>query len=139
MAEAGWFKEGTIFGEDMHLVARMLINGGKVAYVADAMVYHSHDYTIAQDFSRYFDTGVFHRRENWLLERFGKAEGEGKRYLKSELRYLLERRAYLKLPEFFIRNGMKFLGYKLGRNYQRLPLALAIFLSMHKSWWKRWL
>ncbi len=139
MAEAGWFKEGTIFGEDMHLVARMLINGGKVAYVADAMVYHSHDYTIVQDFSRYFDTGVFHSRENWLLERFGKAEGEGKRYLKSELRYLLENGAYLKLPEFFIRNGMKFLGYKLGRNYQRLPLALAIFLSMHKSWWKRWL
>jgi rhamnosyltransferase len=139
MEDVGWFKEGTIFGEDMHLVARMLINGGKVAYVAEAAVYHSHNYTIAQDFRRYFDTGVFHSRESWLMEKFGKAEGEGKRYVFSELNYLMTNGAYLQIPEFFLRNAMKLLGYKIGRNYKKLPLSLAITLSMHKSWWKRWL
>jgi len=62
----GWFKEGTIFGEDMHLVARLLLDGKKIAYSANAMVYHSHNYTIKEDFMRYFDTGVFHVRESWI-------------------------------------------------------------------------
>ena len=134
----GWFKEGTIFGEDMHLVARLLLAGGKVAYVADAIVYHSHNYTLLEDFKRYFDTGVFHAREPWLLEKFGKAEGEGKRYVESELKFLLSRGAMLRVPEFFLRNGMKLLGYKLGKNYEKLPRSLAVALSMHKSWWKKW-
>jgi len=134
----GYFAEGTIVGEDMHLVARLLLNGGKVAYVANAEVYHSHNYTIVEDFQRYFDTGVFHTRQSWLIEKFGKAEGEGKRYVKSELTTLLQSGAYWQLPEFFIRNVMKLLGYKLGKNYKKLPRSVAVALSMHKSWWERW-
>ncbi len=134
----GWFKKGVIVGEDMHLVARLLLAGGKVAYVADAMVYHSHNYTILEDLQRYFDTGVFHAREPWLLEKFGKADGEGKRYVVSELKFLLSRGAILRVPEFLLRNGMKLLGYKLGKNYKKLPRSLVEALSMHKSWWKRW-
>lgn len=138
VANAGWFQEGTIFGEDMHLVARLLLEGGKVAYVAEAMVYHSHNYSVLEDFQRYFDTGVFHARQSWLIEKFGKAEGEGRRYVQSELNSLLSNGAYLRIPEFFLRNAMKLLGYKLGKNYEKLPRALAVALSMHKSWWKRW-
>ena len=136
--KVGWFKKGVIVGEDMHLVARLLLAGGKVAYVAEAMVYHSHNYTILEDFQRYFDTGVFHARESWLLEKFGKAEGEGRRYIESELRFLLSKKAVLRVPEFLLRNAMKLLGYKLGKNYEKLPQSLVVALSMHKSWWKRW-
>lgn len=135
----GWFKEGTIVGEDMHVVGRMLLNGGKIAYEADAQVYHSHNYSITQDFQRYFDTGVFHKRQSWLLESFGTVAGEGKKYVQSELNYLLKHGGYVKIPEFFIRNGAKLLGYKLGCIYNKLPVPVAIFLSMHKSWWKKWL
>ena len=134
----GYFKEGTIVGEDMHLVARVLLNGGKVAYCANAVVYHSHNYTIREDFARYFDTGVFHTTESWLVDKFGKVEGEGKRYIKSEAKYIIEKRAYFKFIEFVVRNGAKFVGYKLGKNYKKLPKKLAKKLSMHKSWWDRW-
>ena len=133
-----FFKEGTIVGEDMHLVAKLLLRGYKKAYCANAVVYHSHNYTIWQDFKRYFDTGVFHVCEPWLIEKFGKAEGEGKKFIKSELNYLIRNKAYHKLPEFIIRNAFKFFGYKLGKNYKMLPKTLAKFLSMHKSWWDRW-
>ncbi len=136
--KVGWFKKGVIVGEDMHLVARLLLAGGKVAYVAEAMVYHSHNYTILEDFQRYFDTGVFHARESWLLEKFGKVEGEGRRYIESELRFLLSKKAILRVPEFLLRNVMKLLGYKLGKSYEKLPQSLVVALSMHKSWWKRW-
>jgi len=133
-----FFKEGTIVGEDMHIVARLLLNGYHKAYCTKAAVYHSHNYTIIEDFKRYFDTGVFHVCEPWLIKEFGKAEGEGKRFIKSELTFLIKNRAYTKLPEFVIRNGMKLLGYKLGKKYKKLPLALTKKLSMHKSWWDRW-
>ncbi len=133
-----FFKAGTIVGEDMHLAARLLLKGYKKAYCADAAVYHSHNYTIWQDFKRYFDTGVFHVCEPWLIEKFGKAEGEGKKFIKSELNFLIKNKAYHKLPEFVIRNAFKLIGYKLGKKYKMLPKPLAKSLSMHKSWWDRW-
>ena len=136
LEKAGWFKDGLIVGEDMHIAARILLLGYTIAYNAQSEVYHAHSYTIAEEFKRYFDTGVFHTKENWLLQTFGKAEGEGKRYIKSELHYLMQHHAYSKLPEFFLRNMMKYLGYKLGRNYTYLPSAIVPACSMHSSWWK---
>ena len=137
MLEVDWFKDGLIVGEDAHITAKLLLSGHKVGYVAQAVVYHSHTYTLLEDFGRYFDTGVFHTMESWILETFGKVEGEGMRYIKSEFAYLLAHKNYLRIPEFFLRNGLKFIGYKLGQNYQKLPYALVKKMSMHTSWWAK--
>ncbi len=131
----GWFKDGLIVGEDSYAGAKIVLSNWALAYVAEAKVYHSHSYTIMQEFRRYFDIGVFHKRESWILEEFGKAEGEGGRYVKSELSYLLKRKEYFKIPEFFMRNAMKYLGYKLGYNHLKLSKKLSKKFSMHKSWW----
>lgn len=136
LEKVGWFKDGLIVGEDMHIAARILLLGYTIAYNAQAEVYHAHSYTITEEFKRYFDTGVFHTKEDWLLKTFGKAEGEGKRYIKSELHYLRQHHAYMKLPEFFLRNMMKYLGYKLGRHYTYLPSVMIPACSMHTSWWR---
>jgi len=130
-----WFKNGLIVGEDMHIVAKIISAGYSVKYSADTKVYHAHSYSILEDFNRYFDTGVFHTCEPWLIDTFGKAEGEGMRYIKSELHFLLKEGAYGKIPEFIIRNGLKYLGYSLGKHYQKLPRSIAQKLSMHPSWW----
>lgn len=136
LKEVEWFKNGLIVGEDMHIAAKILLHGYKIAYCASAQVYHAHSYTISEEFKRYFDTGVFHTQEHWLLETFGKAEGEGKRFIKSELNYIIQQRAYEKLPAFFLRNLMKYLGYKLGRHYNKLPANVIPICSMHTQWWK---
>jgi len=135
LAEVGWFKDGLIVGEDMHIVAKIILAGYNVKYSADAKVYHAHSYTVLEDFNRYFDTGVFHACEPWLVETFGKAEGEGMRYIKSELHFLLKKGTYSKIPEFVIRNGLKYLGYSLGKHYKKLPKSIAQKLSMHPLWW----
>jgi len=44
LEEIGWFREKLIMGEDTFAGARMLLAGYKIAYVADAQVYHSHNY-----------------------------------------------------------------------------------------------
>jgi rhamnosyltransferase len=133
----GWFKDGLILGEDTYAGAKMILSGYSLAYVADAKVYHSHSYTILEEFRRYFDIGVFHKSEDWILQEFGKAEGEGMKYVKSEINYLLSNGAWYLLPEFIIRNGMKYLGYKLGQKYEKLPKWMIKRFSMHYRWWDK--
>jgi rhamnosyltransferase len=137
MQEVDYFKDGLIVGEDNHIGAKLLLKGHNIAYVAQAQVYHSHSYTPFQEFQRYFDIGVFHIKESWILDTFGKAEGEGKKYIKSELNYLFKQHAYGRIPEFILRNGLKLLGYKLGKIYTILPQKLIFLCSMHKSWWDK--
>ena len=132
-----WIKDGLISSEDSYAGAKMLLVGYTLAYVAEAEVFHSHSYSISQEFKRYFDIGVFYSREKWILEKFGRAEGEGGKYVKSEFNYLLQNKKYFKVPEFFIRNGMKYLGYKLGQNYQHLPQNIIGKISMHPLWWEK--
>ncbi|WP_319782284.1 glycosyltransferase family 2 protein [Oceanisphaera sp. IT1-181] len=135
LLDIGNFKNGLILGEDSYAGGRLLLAGYELAYVAEAQVYHSHSYTIWQEFKRYFDIGVFHAMEPWLLTTFGKPEGEGLRYVKSEFDYLRKQAAWQLLPQFFVRNTMKWLGYKLGKQHKRLPLRFLPMLSMHYRWW----
>jgi rhamnosyltransferase len=138
LAEVDYFKAGLIFGEDTCVVGRLLMQGYKVAYVAEAMVFHSHNYTCLQEFRRSFDIGVLHVTERWLLETYGRAEGRGWQYVHSGLSYLVQVKKRAQLPSFFWKMVLKFLGYKLGRNFQLLPLWLVPVLSMHGSWWARY-
>ena len=119
-----------MFGEDSYAGGKFIQKGYKIAYVADSKVYHSHNYTIFEDFKRYFDIGVFHKTEFWLLKEFGKAEGEGIKYIKSGIGYILKSNQKYLLIEFFIRIFVKYLGYKLGQNYTLLPMCLSKQLTL---------
>jgi polysaccharide biosynthesis protein PslC len=131
----GYFKDGLIFGEDTCAVGRMLKKGMKIAYVAEAMVYHSHNYSWFQDFKRAFDIGVLHTKENWLVETYGKAEKVGLKYIRSQLNELKKTAGPLTLIDFLGRNACKFFGYRIGEQYRMLPGSLISCMSMHKSWW----
>ncbi|MFW5455022.1 glycosyltransferase family 2 protein [Thioalkalivibrio sulfidiphilus] len=131
----GGFPSAVILSEDMWVAAKMLLAGWKVAYAGDARCYHSHNYTLLQEFRRYFDQGVFHARESWIRASFGGAGGEGLRYVKSELQFLGARRFYL-WPSSLLRNALKLMGYKLGQQESRLPLWLKRGLSMHRGFWQ---
>jgi len=137
LEEIGWFKNNLIMGEDIYAGAKILKHGYQIAYVAEAKVFHSHSYTIWLEFKRYFDIGVFHREENWILEEFGKAEKEGMRYVKSELAFLKNLKAYHLIPISFIRNIAKYFGYKLGYHYDKIPFQVIKKLSLHSSWWDK--
>lgn len=131
---AGGFPAQVILGEDMIAGARLLQTGWKLAYCAEATVNHSHNYSLGEEFRRYFDIGVMHARERWLIELLGQAEGEGGRFLRSEFRFLW-RQAPALLPQAFVRNALKYLGYRLGRAERHLALALKRRCSMHTHFW----
>jgi rhamnosyltransferase len=132
----GGFPANVIVAEDIFAAARLLLAGGKIAYVAEATVFHSHDYSALQEFRRYFDIGVFFQREHWIREAFGRGESEGRRFVLSEFRYLLTNASYL-IPSAMLRTVMKYVGYRLGAAEASLPLWLKSFLSMHKGYWAR--
>lgn len=131
----GGFPSDSIMGEDAIVAAKMLMAGFKKAYAAEATVYHSHSYTLNEEFKRYFDTRVFHEQNPWLIDNFGKPTGEGIKYLKSELRYILKNDVK-SIFKSIASLGAKWLGYKSGKYYKDIPEKLLIKLSMHKFYWK---
>jgi len=136
LMSVGGFPENVIFGEDTIVTGRLHLDGWETAYVADATVYHSHSYSFLQEFRRYFDVGVLHSRESWLLAQFGAATNEARRFVLSELRYLWIHNR-LQIPSALIRTVLKLLAYRLGRNEKKMSLRLTRRLTMNKSYWSR--
>jgi len=137
LSEVDYFKNGLIFGEDTCTVGRIIQAGYTHAYVGDAEVYHSHNYSLVEEFRRSFDIGVLHSSEKWLLNTFGTAENIGFKYAQSAIKQMAAERRYLFVLSFSVRTGLKFFGYKLGRVYKKLPLYLRPVLSMNSSWWHK--
>jgi rhamnosyltransferase len=135
LMQAGGFPADTIMNEDTYVAGKMLLSGWKIAYCADAQVFHSHDYSFLDEFKRYFDIGVFHTHTAWLQQTFGGATGEGLRFVMSELRYLMKHAPWL-LPSAVLRTGLKWLGFKLGTLHSGLPQVIRRCFSLHKTYWQ---
>jgi rhamnosyltransferase len=129
----GWFKTGLLMGEDMYACAKMLKLGYHIAYVAEAAVYHSHNYSLRQEFKRYFDMGAFLKKEQWILEEFGRLEGEGLRFTRSELRFILQNGLPHYVPMSLLRMAAKGAGFRLGQLYPHLPRSIIRRVSMHSK------
>lgn len=136
LMSVGGFSPDVIFGEDTLVVARMHRAGWKTAYVADATVRHSHAYSIAEEFRRYFDVGVLHARESWLVDQFGSASGEGRKFVISEMKHLITKHPHL-LPSAMARTLAKYLGYKIGRREKGLAPSLKYHLGLNRQYWSR--
>ncbi|MBS5004861.1 MAG: glycosyltransferase family 2 protein [Haemophilus parainfluenzae] len=132
----GGFPDNTILAEDMYLTAKMILSGYKVAYCAEAKVFHSHNYTLKQEFQRYFDTGVFQQEQKWIQQKFGRAASEGKRFVLSELKFLSIKSPLL-IPKAILSTLAKLIGFKLGYYYYMLPYKWCKVLSMHKGYWNK--
>jgi rhamnosyltransferase len=136
--DVGGFPNHTILSEDAYLAAKMLISPRhwEIAYCAEACAYHSHNYSPLEEFKRYFDIGVFHASEPWLLENFASPNKEGRKYVLSELNFCIKQKGWKDFCLSITSIGMKFLGYQLGKNFKKLPRNLCKKLSMHKGFWK---
>lgn len=132
----GGFPKQLIFAEDMYAAAKMLLNGWSVVYAGDALCRHSHNYSIKEEFRRYFDVGVFHATERWIANHFGGPRGEGIKFIVSEFRYL-SRHSPLLLLSALTRNVLKLTAYKLGKIYHALPTFLVKKLSMNRRYWDK--
>ncbi len=131
----GGFVDKTIFNEDMIMAAAMIGADYNVAYVAEAKVIHSHNYSYLQQFARNFDLGVSHNQYSEIF-RGVKSESEGVKMVKSAMQYLIKKKKHFLIPDLIMSSGFKYLGYQLGLHYNLLPRSLVVRLSMNKAYWQ---
>lgn len=131
----GGFPRHAIFNEDMIYAAGCIKAGYKIAYTADAMVIHSHQYTNKEQFSRNFDLGVSQAEHP---EIFGSvpSESEGVRLVKKTMQYLRDQGEGRQILPMCVTSIYKFVGYKLGKNYKRLSFRRIMKYTMNKAYWE---
>ena len=128
------FPEKTIFNEDMIYTGRLLQSGYKVAYAADALVLHSHNYTWRQQFRRNFDLGVSQAQYPEIFSDIS-SEGEGAAMVKKNASRLIRERDYASVVKLGLQSISKYSGYWLGKRYARLPKKVILHLTMNKEYW----
>lgn len=127
--------EKVLLGEDTVAVARLLYKGHKIAYVAEATVFHSHHYSLTQEFRRNFDIGYARKSHMTLLNCKKSDTKRGLHYFISMLKTLCKKAPYL-LPYSFAQVGSKWLGYKIGLSCTNAPIWLKKRLSTQDFYWK---
>ena len=132
----GGFEKKTIFNEDMIFAGKIILNGGGIAYVPEARVIHSHNYGNIEQLRRNFDLAVS-QTEHPEIFTMASSESEGMKLVKQTTRYLIKSGHPWLIPELVIKSGFNFIGYRLGKAYQKLPRGLVKRLSMNKSYWEK--
>lgn len=113
--EVGGFKQGLNTNEDMEFAAQAIMDGKKIAYVAEAKVYHSHNFTFKDIWKRYRAIGKFFKENQWILDvvsQYTKAESTGIKQAFAELKYLLKN-SPLDIPRSILFSLIKYIAYKI--------------------------
>ena len=132
----GGFVRRTIFNEDMIYAGTIVKRGYGIAYAADACVIHSHNYSCQQQFRRNFDLGVSQAEHPEIFEGVP-SEGEGLRLVKKSFSYLVKTGHLWLIPKLVGQSGFKYMGYFLGKRYQKLPEKVILFCTMNQEYWKQ--
>lgn len=130
----GGFITHTIFNEDMIFAGRLILEGYCVAYEAEAKVIHSHNYGCMQQFRRNFDLAVSQADHPEVFAGI-RSESEGIRLVKKTAGYLFKIHRPWLIAELVVKSGFKFLGYRMGKSYRRLPRSVINFCTMNASYW----
>lgn len=99
--------------EDMYFAYKLIMDGGKIAYVAEAEVFHSHKFTLKQIRDRYKLTGQFFK-ENSYLDQYG-TTNSGATLAKYVLKRILQNFRIDLLFRFPFDMGARYFGMKAGK------------------------
>lgn len=130
----GGFVKRTIFNEDMIYAGGLIRSGYEIAYVAEAKVWHSHNYSGIRQFKRNFDLAVSQVEHPEVFAGVA-SEQEGIRLVKKTAAYCIKIRKPWLIFSLVFFSGCKYIGYKMGKNYQRLPRWLVRRCTMNKGYW----
>lgn len=133
LEQIGGFKE-VLTGEDVVAIAKMLHQGHSIAYAADAIVKHSHRYTLKQEFKRYFDTGLAREEYKQLIQTGGKDEKRGSAFTQALFQKVAQEQPHM-LPYAVLQTLAKFIGYKIGQHSLHAPLWFKKALSSQDFYW----
>lgn len=99
--------------EDMYAAGKLLLSGGKIAYVAEAEAEHSHEPCIKGMWHRYKMMGEFQRKNLWLKESFGSPGSEGIRLLKYQLKRVGKEKGIAGILKILLFDAVRLVSFKL--------------------------
>jgi rhamnosyltransferase len=123
-----------LFGEDTAVVAKLLHQNHSIAYVAEATVFHSHDYSLREEFSRHFDIGLARHSYQDLIKAGGKDSRRGAAYVKTLLKTLVKENPF-QIPYAILQIAAKYCGYRLGQSCLNAPKWVKKSLSSQRYYW----
>ena len=134
----GGFQHYLPTNEDMLIASTFLHKGYRIAYCADAHVFHSHRMTLSQWYKRSFDIGAF--MELYARQLNGiKALGAGKEYALTISRQLLSEGRLFPTLYFFQILLARFLGDRAGHQFTRYSERSILRKTQNPSFWLRYL
>jgi rhamnosyltransferase len=131
--EAGGFPS-VLFGEDTCAVAALLKKGHRIYYAAEAIVRHSHGYSLKQEFKRHFDIGLSRREYSHLLKEAGRDSQRGRAFVQAYFKQVVKEQPIL-FPYAFLQIMFKWLGYKTGSASLNAPFWLKKMCSSQDFYW----
>lgn len=134
--ELGGFVKRTIFNEDMLFAYKVLQADMTIAYVAEAQVVHRHNYTNLQQLKRNFDLGVSQAKNPEVFENVS-STSEGKKLVSQTAAYLRKKGKAGKIPGLYLTSAYKYIGYRLGKAYAKLPKGMIRKLTMNPAYWEK--
>jgi len=99
--------------EDMYIAYKLIMNGYKIKYCADSVVYHSHNFTLKELYERYKLTGMFFKEYNYI-DKFG-TNYSGSGLAKYILKRAIQDKNFKVLFRFVPDMTARFLGMKIGK------------------------
>ncbi|MCR5687485.1 MAG: glycosyltransferase [Lachnospiraceae bacterium] len=134
--ELGRFPKDMIFNEDMVFAHRIIESGRSIAYVPEAAVYHSHNYTNMQQFHRNFDLAVSQAMHPEVFSGVS-SESEGMSYVWSAFSFFRKSGHILYCIPFALTCAFRLAGYRLGKRYSRLPRRLILKCTASPNYFYR--
>ena len=111
----GGFDKHILINEDMKIAAQFIYAGYKIAYVGTAGVWHSHNYTLKQQYIRNFDVSAFMTMHPELFANIS-ATSEGIKMVKWVEKKLLSQGKLFSAAYYVVESGVKFLANRKFRN-----------------------
>ena len=106
--------ENLPINEDMYIAYKLIMNGYRIKYCADSVVYHSHNFKLKELYYRYKLTGKFFKKYNYI-DNFGTNKSGG-----GLAKYILKRAIQDKnikvLFRFIPDMAARYIGMKVGKN-----------------------
>lgn len=97
----------------MYIAYKLITNGYRVKYCADSEVVHSHEFTLKQQYKRYYDTGIFFKQNDYLNKyKVNQAGGGMALYV---LKRAIQEKNFKVLIQFVPNMAARFIGMKMGK------------------------
>lgn len=134
--EIGGFEAPILTNEDMLMAARALAKDKKIGYCAEAKVFHSHNYTLKQQYKRNFDIAAFMKMYEDEIQGAG-TTGEGIRMVLYIEKELLKNFRIIPAIHCIFDSAAKFLGNRAGRKFASMSEKKILRKTSNKGYWVR--